>query len=62
MKGVKVKNCPFCGNGAELKVRMPSKLYRYCCPDYRCCARGFGLWFKSEDEALEAWNKRADND
>lgn len=62
MKGVKVKKCPFCGNDAELKVRMPSMLYRYCCMDYRCCARGFGLWFKSEDEALEAWNKRADND
>lgn len=61
MKGVKVKNCPFCGNDAELKVRTIG-LYRYCCPDYRCCARGFGLWFKSEDEALEAWNKRADND
>ncbi len=57
----KAKKCPFCGSDAELKIRMPSKLYRYCCPDYRCCARGFGLWFNSEAEALEAWNKR-DND
>lgn len=59
----KAKNCPFCKKEATLKIKIADKkLYRYCCPDYRCCARGVGLWFTSEEEALEAWNRRADND
>lgn len=58
-----LKSCPFCGgNNVEVRCQTFVGIYR---KDYAvfCYDCHFGLaWKDTEREAIEAWNRRADND
>jgi len=47
----KLLPCPFCGGEARIKGK---KIYRVACG---CTARTYG---KTKDEAVAAWNRRAE--
>lgn len=64
----KLKRCPFCGEKANLvKVRSGlsfGKNFRYApgCATDKCMGHWVtGKGFYSEAEAIEAWNRRADD-
>lgn len=56
-------NCPFCGSEGKLKVAdgiLDDFTMFYCyCPNGKCIAGGTD-WFRSREEAIEAWNRRAE--
>ena len=55
-----LKPCPFCGGKAYLDLYILPK-YEYV---IRCnvCSLEFGLYLgRNKEEAIEAWNRRADN-
>lgn len=56
-------NCPFCGSEGKLKVAdgiLDDFTMFYCyCPNGKCIAGGTD-WFRSREEAIEAWNTRAE--
>lgn len=56
-------NCPFCGGEGKLKVAdgiLDDFTMFYCyCPNGKCIAGGTD-WFRSREEAIEAWNTRAE--
>ena len=58
-----LKPCPFCGGEGKLKVAdgiLDDFTMFYCyCPNGKCIAGGTD-WFKSREEAIEAWNTRAE--
>ena len=54
-----LKPCPFCGGEADI---IDNEYYvDVSCRNYRC--RGFAdsLMFESEEEAIEAWNRRVED-
>ncbi len=51
-----LKPCPFCGSRAIMHIDS-GYLYYIECINLACVARDT-RWFKSEIEAIEAWNKR----
>lgn len=58
------KRCPFCGSDAHIFEKMlaaePKRsVYRVSCPDVLCLGHAFGRWYKSLDEAKQAWESRA---
>ena len=56
MSEVKLKLCPLCGGEAKIIYYYP---YRYA---VKCIACGSEtLHFSSQDTAINAWNRRADN-
>ena len=59
----KLRNCPFCGGEGKLKVAdgiLDDFTMFYCyCPNGKCIAGGTD-WFRSREEAIEAWNTRAE--
>ena len=52
----KLKPCPFCGSEARL-MRNQTAFYILCC---ECSAQS--LWDIHKEQAIEAWNRRADDD
>ena len=58
-----LKPCPFCGSEGKLKVAdgiLDDYTMFYCyCPNGKCIAGGTD-WFRSREEAIEAWNTRAE--
>lgn len=53
-----LKPCPFCGGEAELKIHLFHKLpssYGVVC---RPCGCETWQFFQTEEEAVEAWNRR----
>lgn len=51
----KLKPCPFCGGDAEVRKGMSG--YVVMCIS---CPTDFGrVWFLSEEEIVEMWNRRA---
>ena len=52
-----LKPCPFCGGQAMVRI---DSMYIYYieCTTLSCTARDT-RWFKSYDEAVEAWNTRS---
>ena len=52
-----LKPCPFCGGEAELFTYGDGKFLPKC----SVCWGMIEEWFSSEEEAAEAWNRRADN-
>lgn len=54
----KLKDCPFCGSEAECYIDDDWYWeYRVCCSNKNCIL-GDGSTFKSEEEAIAAWNRR----
>ena len=51
-----LKPCPFCGSEAILRVDS-GYLFYIQCMNLACTARDT-RWFKSEEEAIKAWNSR----
>lgn len=60
----RLRNCPFCGGEAQMHTfRTYSTETRGMESRYYVCCRGCGieqLNYRSEKEAREAWNRRAD--
>ena len=57
MKEVKLKPCPFCGGEAEVALFLGNYLVVCkCCPGAIFPRKGM-----TEEEAVEAWNRRADD-
>lgn len=52
----KLLPCPFCG--AEAKMLNFSGAYRVIDTNYRCLIQLGEKWFKTEQEARDAWNQR----
>jgi len=61
----KIKNCPFCGNSAEIMPK-PIKItndpdYTVKCKSDFCIMRlGTGTSFYTEENAIKAWNIRTE--
>lgn len=59
----KLKPCPFCGSGGK---RLRIWASKECVSAFVCCRNcgaigpGFPESRKTEDEAIDAWNRRAD--
>lgn len=52
-----LKPCPFCGGRAVVRAFTISRSFVVCCED---CPIGFLVPYDSEEEAVEAWNTRAE--
>ncbi len=59
----KLKKCPFCGDDGHIDVTdgIVKDHYYPRCGTYNCVGNNNG-WvdFETEEEAVEAWNKRAE--
>ena len=53
MSKVKLRECPFCGGEADCWSEDTN--YSVMCRD----CKAFGLYYRTEHEAIEAWNRRA---
>ena len=66
-KMIELKSCPFCGSESAIAYHINSRPpYReayipYCLND-ECFMNMNEFCFATEEEAVEAWNRRADND
>jgi len=67
MSNVEIKSCPFCGSEAKVKkdIRWPDysndgvDAYEVICENMDCIIyRADDRWYKTEAEAIEAWNTR----
>lgn len=61
-----LKPCPFCGGQAEVeRIFANSTQVRYmvCCLNYNsdCLIQPETPWLESEEEAIEEWNRRAED-
>ena len=54
-----LKPCPFCGSKAE--VYEECEMVKIRCSSYMCQASVNG-WHDEVEDAIEAWNRRADDD
>lgn len=54
---VKIKPCPFCGGEADVDIGNFGGMVCYC---KQCFSQGKQC--NTEEEAIEAWNRRIDND
>lgn len=62
MNEPKLKPCPFCGGEAAMwkHEQVSYTEYRACC--LKCHVTQAGMYYFSEKEAIESWNRRADNE
>ena len=67
---MELKPCPFCGSTPEIKMddRYPRPkcdridAYEVVCTNWNCIIGGVDAhYYRSPEEASEAWNRRADN-
>ena len=61
-----LKPCPFCGGKADMitndgRTKAEKLRYHPCCHNQQCIMFVGGIWFNTEKEAIEAWNRRSDN-
>ena len=66
-----LKPCPFCGGKAEMrdarKFLVVSKFsyifpYSVRCSNEKCDVKPYTEYSSTEQEAIDAWNRRADHD
>ena len=61
-----LKLCPFCGSKAEVIKTRSGRNFRYSpgCNTQWCMGHWWmtGKGFETEEKAIEAWNRRADNE
>ena len=69
MSNMEMKPCPFCGADAELldarKCLVVSKYsyifpYSVKCSNRKCAVKPYAEYSSTEQEAIDAWNRRAD--
>ena len=63
----KLKCCPFCGKKSDFDEWKQTKIFekiafRVLCVNIDCPVQPATDWFNTKEEAIEAWNRRADND
>lgn len=60
MSDITLRNCPFCGGSASLKFANTTEEYFVDCDlEKETCAVIPSTWFyETEEEAIEAWNRR----
>lgn len=51
--------CPFCGGAAAVGEVIPG-WYKVCCKNDNCVGCNTGKNYQLKEEAIEAWNRRAD--
>ena len=62
---LKLRNCPFCGGKAELRIA--NEIWSYDGSvsiggwKVRCTECGIETYLENRDTAIEKWNRRADN-
>lgn len=62
MEEVKLKPCPFCGS-KQVEVRQIKDGWSIGCNTTNClCQWWFMRPFTDKEQAIKAWNRRADND
>lgn len=54
------KYCPFCGDAPLLRHSACDSRYAYICNTCATERLVQTKWYKTKDEALEAWNRRAE--
>lgn len=54
-----LKPCPFCGGEAEIVEN--DCFVDVCCKNLRCRGWASCLEYKTKKEAIEAWNRRAED-
>ena len=57
MKEIELKPCPFCEGKAEITSYHNAAIFVQCTDCYATFPH-----FDSKEEAIEAWNRRADNE
>jgi Lar family restriction alleviation protein len=57
----KLKPCPFCGGEPELKQDFDDKQISVCCDNETCVTICETFWHDTREEAIKAWNTRADD-
>lgn len=55
-----LKPCPFCGGVAKIRF-FERKYYRVSCEDVECECVAESGYHLSEKEAIDAWNRRAED-
>ncbi len=66
MNNEKLKPCPFCGGKADIiensgRKKGEAKSFHPCCHNEKCIMFVGALWYNNKTEAINAWNRRADN-
>lgn len=54
-----LKPCPFCGKKAKMHKRLNTPYHAVVCEDTRCPGHNLYILFWDEEEAVQAWNRRA---
>ena len=57
---MKLRNCPFCGESAELKKVAGGKRYKVVCGKRGCSGRTITKNWATEELAVSVWNSRPD--
>mgnify|MGYP003290326281 CR=1 FL=1 len=58
----RVKSCPFCGSEPILAQRLKGKCYEVYCGNFNGCpVTPCTRLFDTEEEAIEAWDRRAED-
>lgn len=68
MMGEQLKPCPFCGGDAELQKSLGGPFtedavrasFRVVCSDHGCQGGFSNFWHTTPEEAVGAWNRRAE--
>lgn len=60
MKETELKLCPFCGD--KVTIHYGADGYTPYCRNDKCIAYYLEIWFDTYEEAVEAWNRRADHE
>ena len=61
----KLKPCPFCGAIPDIKRLHLSNhkiSFSIVCFNTNCFVKPMSEWFNTEEKAIEAWNRRANNE
>lgn len=63
MEHNELKPCPFCGKHAYIgqRKRIAGDRFTALCSNSTCAASGATKYFYRRSEAVEAWNRRAEN-
>ncbi len=60
MKDKTLKSCPFCRAEGDITYNYDKKFVSYCIND-NCLLNENDVGFDTEEEAVEAWNRRVDD-